>query len=467
MKIYIVLFITVLLAFTTKAQNDLTFYHMGKATPQANHLNPSFFPDSKVYVSLPAISGINLSLNNSFSYNDVIVDVPGEDSVKLDIDNLLSKLKKGNNLNFSTTISLLQVGVRLKDYGAITFFANERAFAGMSYPVNLLEYAWRGSGDYVGKKLIEDEAKVNATYFREIGVGYAHQLEVLGSRKLRVGARIKLLQGISNIKTADDFSVSIDTQEDNYHLNIAVDAPVIHTAGLEVDEDDIDTYIMGNSNKGLGFDLGGELELNDKINLSFAINDIGGITWKEEVVNYTANNTEIDFGGLDLKLLDDNDVTDALEDSLKNKFDQVETSDSYSSKLSTRTFIGGTYQVFPRGMVSATISNNFILGKPNTAFGIGYTHQFGKILTLSTTIAKKPHQSPVIGGGFAARFGFFQLYTMVDDFIGYADATSWQSSDVRFGINFLFGRKDKVKKAKSNKQESQDTTPEIETESGN
>ena len=455
------------------AQNDLTFYHFGKATPQGNHLNPSYFPDSKVYVSLPGLSGINMSVNNSFSYRDILIEADGGDSLKLDVDNLLSKLKKGNALNVSANISLFQFGIRLRDYGAITIFANERVSAGMIYPRSLLEYAWRGNGDFIGQTFTESDAKVNATHFREYGIGYAHQLNVLGVRKLRVGGRIKILQGILNVKSSDNLSVDLTTEPDKYNLNIALHDPAFFTAGIEAidsGEEENDTYFLSNANKGLGFDLGAELELNEKINLSLAINDIGGITWKEEVKNYTVSNNSIDFSGLDLRNLDD--VTDALEDTLSNKFDDQENTNSYRTKLSTRTFVGGTYQVFPKGKISATIANYFQLGKPNTSFGVGYTHEFGKILTLSGTIAKKPHQNPALGTGFSARFGFFQMYAVVDDLFGFTDARKIQSVDFRFGINFLFSRMGKVKeKTKKEKNvpdavpaEYQDGNPEKNTE---
>jgi hypothetical protein len=459
-QIYILFFLATV-SVEALAQNDLTFYHFGKATPQANHLNPSYFPDSKVYVSLPVISGINASINNSFSYNDILIEADGGDSLKLDVDNFLSKLKRGSSLNFNANISLFQFGVRLRDYGAITVFANERVNGGMIYPRDLLEYAWRGNGEYIGETFTESNVKVNATHFREYGIGYAHQFEVLGVRKLRVGARIKMIQGLLNTKSGDNLSIDLTTEPDRYNLNIALNDPAFYTAGIDAidnDEGDNDTYFISNANKGVGFDLGAELELNEKINISLAINDIGSINWKEEVRNYTVTNSTVDFSGLDLRNLDD--ITDALEDTLSNKFNDQENTNSYSTSLSTRTFIGGTYQVLPKGKISATIVNYFQLGKPNTSFGVGYTHEFGKILTLSGTIAKKPHQNPAFGSGFAARFGFFQMYAVVDNLFGFTDARKIQTVDFKFGINFLFSRKDKVKESSKKEKKELEAIPE-------
>ena len=47
------------------AQSDLSFYHLGEATPQSNMYNPVFFPDARFFISLPIISGISNNFNNS------------------------------------------------------------------------------------------------------------------------------------------------------------------------------------------------------------------------------------------------------------------------------------------------------------------------------------------------------------------------------------------------------------------
>ena len=395
-----------------------------------------------------------MSVNNDFTYSDVLKKIPGtKDSLRLDIDNFLSKIGNGSSINFNTNISIAQIGFRIRDFGAVTIFANERAYGGLVYPKSLIEYLWNGNGEYVGQTFTSEDIKTGFNYFREYGVGYSHQLTVLGTRKLTLGARIKVLQGFVNIKTADNFSVDILTDSDTYNLNIAVNDPAFYTAGIDIlEDDDSDGYFGSNANKGMGFDLGAELELNEKINLSVAINDIGSITWKEGVRNYTVNNTTIDFGGIDLK--DDDDLSSTLEDTLRNKFDDEKNAFEYSSKLNTRTFIGGTYKLSKHGTASATISNTFAVGKTNTSFGLGYTHQFGKIFTLSGTISKKPQHRPAIGAGFATRFGFFQLYGSMDNILGIADATQLQTVDFRIGMNFLFGRTANVKAKKAKKEKT-------------
>lgn len=451
-----------------KAQNGLSFYHLGKSTPQGNHMNPSFFPDAKFYVSLPALSGIQVSLNNGFGYEDVFTEIPNTDSVLLDVDNLLAKLDNGDFLEFNSNISLFQFGMRLGQSSFFTIFANERVSAGIVYPLELLKYAWRGNQEFLGQTFTESDLRVSVNYFREYGIGYSQEIDVLGGRKLRVGARVKMLQGIVNANTSDNLSIDVRTDADRFNLNIAVNDPVFRTAGIEsIDGNDAGSYITSNANKGVGFDFGAELELNEKINLALAVNDLGGISWTEGIKNYTVNNTEIDYEGLDLKNTDD--LSQALKDTLSAKFDDDTNTESFKTNLDTRTFIGGTYQILPKGRISASISNKFILGKTNTTIGVGYTHRFGKAFTASTTIVKKPNQKPSIGGGFALRLGFFQLYSTIDNAFVFNDVTKVNKIDLRFGINFLFGRNKAKTKRKSGKfaiPEEYLDTDEIEPSEG-
>lgn len=421
------------------AQSDLAFYHMKNVTPQGNHMNPTYFPDAKFYVSLPGISGISINLDNAFGYADVFSEIPNSDSVLFDTDKLLSKISEGDYLNFNGTISLFQFGIKLGAKQSINVFANERVIGSVSYPRALLEYAWEGNGEFVGETFTEKNLKVSATHFREMGIGYTRKINI-GSSTLSIGARVKVLQGILQAKTSDNLSVDVLTNADRLNINISINEPAFFTAGVEVIDkgEDVGSYFISNANRGMGFDLGAEFELNDKLSFAMAINDIGKITWKEGVKNYTLANSNIDYEGLNLKDLDD--LTKQFKDTLSAKFDDNTNVNSFSTKLSTRTFIGATYQVLSKSTVSASISNLFILGQANTTFGLGFTQSVGKVLTASATISKQTGQSPALGGGFAARFGIVQLYTTFDNLLGYADVRTISNTDFRIGINFLFGR---------------------------
>lgn len=431
------------------AQSDLSFYHMGELTPQNNIFNPVFFPDADFYVSFPGISGVNTNWNNSFSYNDVFESIEGSDSVQFAPERLLSNMKDGDRMSFNASVSLLQIGFHVGP-GAVQIFANERAKSSLFYPKQLLQYVLHGNGDFIEQEVVENNLRGRGTYYREYGIGYSHQLNVMGNKNLRVGVKVKYLQGIAQAHVDDDANISLLTDANNL-VHVSTNQPVIYTAGFDSMEDG--DYFISNENTGYGFDIGADLQVTPKLSVAFAVNDIGSITWKEGVKNYQLKESEAVFGGLDLRDLDD--IGDVLADTIEQLFDYEELEDvSYKSKLNTRIFASGSYQVIPKGTVTGTIMTRNDLGKQSFTFGVGYTHRFGKMLTMSTTVSKKPHQDFAIGGGFGARLGFMQLYTSVDNVIGFTDVRKMQNVNVRVGMNFLFGRysqrsKDKVKEEKS------------------
>ena len=87
-----------------------------------------------------------------------------------------------------------------------------------------------------------------------------------------------------------------------------------------------------------------------------------------------------------------------------------------------------------------TLSNYFTQGRVRSALGIGYTQNFGHWFTASVTGSVAPQSGADMGLGLMLRGGFFQFYANVDNIFGTLDVLEASSVNVKFGINFLFGR---------------------------
>lgn len=447
MKIYVLSLMIGIIGLTpvVNAQSDLAFYHLGELTPQNSIFNPVFFPDADFYVSLPVISGISTNMNNSFTYNDMFVAIAGTDSVQFDADKLLSNIDDGDKLSFDGSVSLLQIGFHVGKAGAVQLFANERVKSRMYYPERLMTYLLEGNGEYLGQEVSESNLRGQGTYYREYGAGYTHELSIMGNKKLRVGMKFKYLQGFVQAEVDENASVNLITDEDTYNVRVITNQSVLRTAGLDAIENS--DYLMSNGNNGFGFDFGADLQITPKLNVALAVNDIGSITWKEGTKNYELIESEATFGGMDLRDLDN--AGDVLQDTLDQLFDyEVIEGGEFKSKLNTRVFVSGSYKVIPKGTVTATVMTRNDLGDLSFTYGLGYTHYVGKMLTVSATVSRKPKQGMAIGGGIGARLGIVQLYTSVDNTIGFTDIRNMQNLNVRFGVNLLFGRRS-VKKEKS------------------
>ena len=434
-----------LLISVAHGQSDLTFYHMKGMTPQSAINNAAFFPDAEFYISLPGISGINAKMNTEISYNQLMIPVEGTDSVEVDVQGALTNLKEGDNVRFRGDVSLFQFGLR-SGHRAFTLFANLRYSGGFNYPVSFLNYFVYGNGNFIGEQVEERQLKGGGIAYHEIGLGYSQEVIVMTDKVLRIGGRVKYLTGIAHASVDRGAEMTMFTDPDNYDINVQFNNATIRTAGLnELEGDDPAGYILGNSNTGFAIDLGAEMQITDRLSGSLAINDLGFINWKQDIENYTFQN-QVTLGGFDD--VNDIDLADALEDSLDVWSASTTDAGSFRSPVGTRVFLGANYELSQNGFVSGTIAyNRFSYNSSEIGFGVGYTHQFGRILTLSGTVSKDQFRPVRVGGGFGLRLGSLQLYGAFDDMLNAArSAGDINGLDARFGLNIVIGRNNSERK---------------------
>lgn len=441
------------------SQSDLTFYHMGAATPQSSAVNASFFPDAEAYFSLPVISGVHLNANLGSTYNNLMTPVDGTDSVKVDLEKFLGSIKEGDNMSFRGNVSLFQFGLMAGGRN-FSLFSNLRYQGGMRYPVEFLDYFINGNGSFIGREVEENNLSGGAIAYHEIGLGYADEMIILEDKTLKFGGRAKLLTGLAYAGVSDDASVTFLTDPDDYTITASFNDATFRTAGFnELEGDDVGSYVIGNDNKGFAVDLGAQLQINEKLGVSLALNDIGSIRWKQDVENYTLTNSQVTLGGFEN--IDDIDLAQALEDSVDVWTERTTTNESFSTAIGTRTIVGATYQVLPNGMVSGSFyRNGSAFGKSEVGFGAGYTHQVGRTLTVSTTILKEQSRPLEMGAGFMVRAGLLQLYGVFDDAFNLVkDPADAQSASFRLGLNFMLGRRDTGAKVLRERREKEQLSP--------
>lgn len=178
--------------------------------PQRTYLNPALIPqNSKISVGVPVLSSEQFSIRNSgFKYSDLIKHGT-DDSLHIDIDNMLGKLSTNNYLSINYNIDLLSVGV-VANKNYISFNATEKIDVRFRYPKAFMEFLWKGNGAYLDKEMKFDFG-LDFSHYREYALGFARQL----NDKLSVGAKVKYLYGMENfnIKRSD---ISILTSSEDY-----------------------------------------------------------------------------------------------------------------------------------------------------------------------------------------------------------------------------------------------------------
>ncbi len=447
MKNILALFIIIMFSVQLNAQSNLGFFHMSNGLPQGTNYNPSYFPESRAYLSLPVISGIDLSLNNSFGISDVFTETG--DSTLIDINKFLgSQQKKNSFLNVNLGITDFMLGFRIGEKSHFSLFMNDKFDATFFYPIKLMNFVWQGNAAYVGQNFVADDMKFSTTYYREMGIGYAREFSIIG-KPISIGARFKYLNGMLH-SSSDDLALSIYTDESDYSLSATFNDAQIKSAAvsqLSDENSEIDaSYFIFNNNAGFGMDLGARMQFTEKLGLGASVNDLGFIKWKEnsEIINLSGST--FNYSGIDL------DNTDNFGEALSDSLDNIQSENidaSFSTNLNARTYFTADYQLTNKGYAQATVANFITQGSIKTSMGLGYTQHVGRWFTASATTSYVPQQGVDLGLGMVFRLSSFQLYFSADNILNTINIPEASAANFKVGLNLLFGKADKKVKVKS------------------
>lgn len=453
-----VVFLGVAVFSNTYAQSGLTLYNFN-AVPQSLHMNPGYDQQSRLWIALPVISGIYVGYHNSaFTPFDLLES--GTD-VNQNLDNIINNLEDNSQLAIRNEIDLLGVGFRTK-VGFFTVGARLTNEYVTDYPKDLMRFARFGNSapDLREANLSDWDFELVSRYDYYVG----WQKKFLED-KLSVGIRAKYIFGMANAY-AERTNVSIVTQDDS-KLILETDMLIRTAAAADLVTDDpsrafeaIDvTSTLFPDNQGIAVDIGGTYDITEKIQVSASVLDIGSITWNANNKDLISNGV-FEFEGADADLAADDPLGenffDDLQDSLFKafEFDTVQGS-SYTRRLASRMFIGGTYSFNEKHSVGLLMQARFFNGEMFNNYSFNYVGRVSRAFqyTVSYSIVNNTFNN--IGAGISTRLGPVQLYLVSDNVFHMVFPSNLQTTNLRFGINLAFYDK-KIKKSKAK------TTPAAE-----
>lgn len=427
---------SILLATLLFSQTSVSFYHLGNTTFQNSSLNPAWIPDAKLFIGLPGLSGVHLHANNKLSYNDLFTKET--DQITLDVDKALSKLQDQNLTSVQANVNLFHLGYKFGPGATISVFANERVEVDVLYPKKLIDFAWNGNDNFLDEKVRIGQVGVQASHFREIGIGYAYS----ATPQLDFGIRAKYMMGFFNASTPANFKANLTTSGEFFQLDAELQNAQLRTSGVDIYDGsvgDLGSHLTGNGNTGVAVDFGLDYDLNRYYSVAVSVLDLGWINWKENVVNQTLNDTTFTYRGVNLDGV--GDIRQTLEDSLFNKFDPQETNDTYKTWLAPRAYVSWIYHYSRNMDFYGTAGTRYLHGQFKMLYGGGVTRRFGRVFTGSLSATKLPQQFFNVGAAFAVQGGPVQLYMAADQIINFS-APDFKAIDFRIGINFQFRGRD-------------------------
>lgn len=472
--------VTLLLAagYGLQAQNSQVLYYMN--LPQRHMLNPALRPSNSFYLGLPALTGINININNNFiNFSDVFFKGGIGDSVlsilhpSYDINKFVAKIKENNSIEPQGLVQLFGLGFNAGKDLYIFLDINERIEGNISLPGDILKLSLLGNEQFVGGRMDLGNLRGDLRYYREIGLGFSKNF----TPKLRIGVKGKLLLGMAAM-SIDNNSLGISVS-DNYTHNLDADLTVNLSAPLTVklkQDNTIDDvifdderfeeasqvidYMLDTRNLGLGIDIGAEYEISEKLKVSAAVTDLGYIKWTRDLTNLRAQ-SQFEFSGIDLLDVYEGEITmeeygEDLLDSLKNSFTVTQAAKEFSTRLPVGITFGGSYNLsknFSLGVVSYT---RLIGAQVREALTLSTNINLGNALSTTFAYTAANHRYDNLGAGLAFRLGCFQLYFIADripvtwnkiivDNDTFPLPESWNTVHLRLGMNIAFGNKIKQK----------------------
>ncbi len=418
------------------AQNSYVLYGFTDV-PQSISLNPAFRPDASFFIGIPVISNVEVSLlNTEGSYSDFFKRDPGKNVDVLDMTNVI---KAGNQVGFSrfqVNEDLLFAGFRIKK----TFFSigmSQRLSFNIVANNDLLKLIWYSEAQNAGSVLHLDNTTLSESHMLDYHIG----LSVPVTSNINIGARVHLLQGLSNIQTKNS-GLSFTTQSDgNGGYNMYTSAYLlVNTSGYQDNGNNnfnASQYLSDFNNIGFAIDLGGSVKLNDQLNVTASVLDLGSVSYHSNNQNFQTNADNINLTGSLSNIFKSNDALSHLGDTLKSLFNATQFSQNYTVSLPTRIYVGAAYNLSQHGgRISVLFADQLYKGYNNMAASLGYDYALGRHFSFKANYTYIKGDPFNVGAALAFQFKPIQFYVYTDNIL----TVSWKTSKYAhagFGLNIL------------------------------
>ncbi len=413
---------------------------------QTNSLNPAKVTDRKFIFSLP---GVSASLGTSALTLNKITSTNTQGKNVIVANDLVDRLNNKNtvwaNTNFET-FHLAFGGPRWQVSLGHAFKTN----SSITFPKELVALALQGNAQFIGET-INIAPEFNTSTYGEWAVGTAVNYD-----RFTFGAKLKFLGGLSNFSSGNAVASIYTNESSVYELNLSSDytinsAGLIDVSGLdgsdeeiEINTTDVDILdALFGQNKGLAIDLGATFRVNDKLEISGSILDLGKINWKENAKVYSSKG-DYEYKGLDLINLVKTEDTDfgQIADTLSEIFQFTEANQSYSTSLAWRTYWTVSYQISEKFSVGGLIHTRKLKGNLDPTIAINGAVDLGRWWTLGTNLSHGKSTGLAFGANTAVRLGPVQLFFSTDNLPALFNVANYSYAHGRLGMNLAFGKRE-------------------------
>lgn len=425
------------------AQQNHSMYLMHNVA-ESNLLNPAIPIHCKWYVGLPVISSLHLNYtNSSFSFNDIFT-INSNGAYSPSISLIRENLHWRNLIGTELHAQLLALGYQREDYSFV-FTITEKNNIPLTFPKEIAVLAMDGNSAFLGEWASLKGTGIYFNHYREYAVGVSKKIY----SGLHVGVRAKLLFGKFNISTRST-NIRLFTDATNFNLEfdgdmlihsslpIVVDASNNQLNSIAYNDASILSLLMNRKNPGLALDAGIIYDLNDAIQLSASLLDVGFIRWRSNLNTFEGSGNFVYQGAIGDPANYQSYFSNLWDEFLQSiNFDV--TQQKYTTFLPPRAMAGIDYQYNKQlhfGAVTNVLAYRTKLIPALTLTGLFYpTRSIG--LMGSYTIQNYSLNN--LGAGFYLGINPVQFYMISDNILAFMYPLNTRNVNLRFGLNLNFG----------------------------
>lgn len=268
-------------------------------------------PSAHVY------SGFNFA-NQEQLFNTLDASLP-EDVRIGHTETLIGRLKSRNFIGAGATINALSAAMKPEETD-FTFSISYGARAGavMGFSEELARFLALGNEQYLDQTIdLAEGFALGGIAYRELGFGAAGPVATLGDLRLRIGAQLKLLEGITAVVLEPEYAEltsSIEATRYRYSFEL-------HAVGVNDGDPDLEPFATNGA--GFSADAGLALEIGEQFSFSASALNMGSITFNQSTTRYE-NSDDYLFEGVEVESIVD--FSDFSLDTLTDRFETEETS---------------------------------------------------------------------------------------------------------------------------------------------
>lgn len=453
MKIFL-FHLAVLFSITLQSQNKQVLYNFA-GLPQSLLLNPSSEINDNLFLGIPLFSGVSAQIGFS---GFMLSDIFANDGIDINdkIGKVLNKLTYRDFVKIYAQEEVISVGFRVssKTYVNFGFYTEIDALA--YNPKDVFTLLNDGNSAYLNKSFLFSQILYKANLLGALHFGVSHKF----TDKLTLGTRFKVYSSAVNIGSRNNTGsfVTINGKKNKYkHIFSDINIKT-QSSGLISDNEVVDNFgdylqnIFLGGNLGIGFDFGITYRLNEYLEVSGSVLDIGFIKHTKEVLNYTAKGS-FSFEGIDFQFDPNASYLRDMQNTFVKELVIAENNNSYISwrsiKMNAAFMIRFGNKVskkidgyFKKDLYSDTVGvqlySVYRLISPHVAFTAFYQKSVTSKTHTKITYTIDNFSYSNIGAGISTQFGCVNMYSLVDNILGYRNLSAANNISLQVGINLIF-----------------------------